>query len=175
MTEQELARTEITSPLVDQRDLRSPQAVGTIVRWVQANKAHLFIHQPSILSGVDMLTVAASTRPEPVTTLGPPDREPGEGAPRREPLPQISERCIRRGSTPRMSRRRPPYIELRRPVYIGCEGASEVSYAGFLQDLIRDQLAELGQMPADRRPWPRPCGPRWRQTGHISRSKSVSI
>lgn len=37
-----------------------------------------------------------------------------------------------------MSRRRPPYIELRRPVYIGCEGASEVGYAGFLQDLIRD-------------------------------------
>lgn len=37
-----------------------------------------------------------------------------------------------------MSRRRPPYIELRRPVYIGCEGASEVGYTGFLQDLIRD-------------------------------------
>ena len=37
-----------------------------------------------------------------------------------------------------MSRRRPPYIELRRPVYIGCEGASEVGYAGFLQDLLRD-------------------------------------
>lgn len=33
-------------------------------------------------------------------------------------------------------RRRPPYIEQRRPVYIGCEGASEVSYAGFLQDLL---------------------------------------
>lgn len=32
-----------------------------------------------------------------------------------------------------MSRRRPPFIPLRRPVYIGCEGASEVSYAGFLQ------------------------------------------
>ncbi len=37
-----------------------------------------------------------------------------------------------------MSRRRPPYIELRRPVYIGCEGASEVGYAGFLQDLNRE-------------------------------------
>jgi hypothetical protein len=37
-----------------------------------------------------------------------------------------------------MNRRRRPYIELRRPVYIGCEGASEVSYAGFLQDLVRD-------------------------------------
>jgi hypothetical protein len=35
--------------------------------------------------------------------------------------------------------RRAPYIPLRRPVYIGCEGASEVSYAGFLQDLIRDE------------------------------------
>lgn len=34
--------------------------------------------------------------------------------------------------------RRPPNIPLRRPVYIGCEGASEVSYAGFLQDLIRN-------------------------------------
>jgi len=40
-----------------------------------------------------------------------------------------------------MSRRRAPFIPLRRPVYIGCEGASEVGYAGFLQDLIRD--AEL--------------------------------
>lgn len=37
-----------------------------------------------------------------------------------------------------MSRRRPPYIEQRRPIYVGCEGASEVGYAGFLQDLIRD-------------------------------------
>jgi hypothetical protein len=37
-----------------------------------------------------------------------------------------------------MSRRRPPFIPLRRPVYIGCEGASEVGYAGFLQDLLRD-------------------------------------
>lgn len=37
-----------------------------------------------------------------------------------------------------MTRRRPPHIPLRRPVYVGCEGASEVSYAGFLQDLIRD-------------------------------------
>ena len=36
-----------------------------------------------------------------------------------------------------MTRRRPPHIPQRRPVYIGCEGASEVSYAGFLQDLIR--------------------------------------
>jgi hypothetical protein len=34
--------------------------------------------------------------------------------------------------------RRPSYIPLRRPVYIGCEGASEVSYAGLLQDLLRD-------------------------------------
>lgn len=40
-----------------------------------------------------------------------------------------------------MSRRRPPHIPQRRPVYIGCEGASEVSYAGFLQDLLR--VAEL--------------------------------
>ncbi|KGD92087.1 hypothetical protein [Rhizobium sp. YS-1r] len=37
-----------------------------------------------------------------------------------------------------MRRRRPPYITLRRPVYIGCEGQSEVGYAGLLQDLIRD-------------------------------------
>ena len=34
--------------------------------------------------------------------------------------------------------RRPSYIPLRRLVYIGCEGASEVSYAGLLQDLLRD-------------------------------------
>lgn len=34
--------------------------------------------------------------------------------------------------------RRPPHIPLRRPVYIGCEGASEVGYAGLLQDLIRE-------------------------------------
>lgn len=37
-----------------------------------------------------------------------------------------------------MSRRRPPFIEQRRPVYVGCEGASEAGYAGLLQDLIRD-------------------------------------
>jgi hypothetical protein len=34
--------------------------------------------------------------------------------------------------------RRVPYIPLRRPVFIGCEGASEASYAAFLQDLISD-------------------------------------
>ena len=33
--------------------------------------------------------------------------------------------------------RRPSYIPLRRPVFIGCEGASEVSYAGLMQDLLR--------------------------------------
>lgn len=37
-----------------------------------------------------------------------------------------------------MTRRRPPYIELRRPIYVGCEGTSEVGYAGFLQDLLRE-------------------------------------
>ena len=37
-----------------------------------------------------------------------------------------------------MTRRRPPYIPQRRPVYIGCEGASEVAYAGLLQDMLRD-------------------------------------
>ena len=37
-----------------------------------------------------------------------------------------------------MTRRRPPHIPQRRPVYIGCEGASEASYAGLLQDMLRD-------------------------------------
>jgi hypothetical protein len=37
-----------------------------------------------------------------------------------------------------MTRRRPPHIRQRRPVYVGCEGASEVSYASFLQDLIHE-------------------------------------
>lgn len=35
-----------------------------------------------------------------------------------------------------MIRRRPPNIPQRRPVYIGCEGASEAGYARFLQDLL---------------------------------------
>jgi len=37
-----------------------------------------------------------------------------------------------------MTRRRPPHILQRRPVYIGCEGASEASYAGLLQDMLRN-------------------------------------
>lgn len=37
-----------------------------------------------------------------------------------------------------MNRRRPSFIPQRRPVYIGCEGASEASYAGLLQDMLRD-------------------------------------
>ncbi len=52
--------------------------------------------------------------------------------------------------------RRAPHIPLRRPVYIGCEGASEVGYAGFLQDLIRDanlpihlMIEELGPGAGD--------------------------
>lgn len=36
-----------------------------------------------------------------------------------------------------MTRRRPPHIPQRRPVYIGCEGASEASYANLLQDMLR--------------------------------------
>lgn len=34
-------------------------------------------------------------------------------------------------------RRRRSHIQQRRPVYIGCEGASEAAYAAFLQDLLR--------------------------------------
>lgn len=34
--------------------------------------------------------------------------------------------------------RRPPFIPQKRPVYIGCEGASEASYAGLLQDMLRE-------------------------------------
>ena len=37
-----------------------------------------------------------------------------------------------------MTLRRPPHIPQRRPVYIGCEGASEASYAGLPQDMLRD-------------------------------------
>lgn len=37
-----------------------------------------------------------------------------------------------------MTRRRSPSIPQRKPVYIGCEGESEISYAGFLQDLIHE-------------------------------------
>ena len=55
-----------------------------------------------------------------------------------------------------MSRRRAPHIELRRPIYVGCEGASEVGYAGLLQDLIRDaklpvhlHIEELGPGAGD--------------------------
>jgi hypothetical protein len=35
-----------------------------------------------------------------------------------------------------MTRRRPPHIPVRRQIYIGCEGASEVGYAAILQDLV---------------------------------------
>jgi hypothetical protein len=38
-----------------------------------------------------------------------------------------------------MTRRRPPSIPERRPVFIGCEGESEVAYAGLLQDLLREE------------------------------------
>ncbi len=37
-----------------------------------------------------------------------------------------------------MTRRRPPYIPQKLPIFIGCEGASEVGYARFLLGLIRD-------------------------------------
>lgn len=54
-----------------------------------------------------------------------------------------------------MSRRR-AHIPTRRPVYVGCEGASEVGYASFLQDLIREanlpvhlQIDELGPGTGD--------------------------
>lgn len=37
-----------------------------------------------------------------------------------------------------MTRRRAPHVQLKQPIYIGCEGASEVGYAALLQDLIND-------------------------------------
>jgi hypothetical protein len=37
-----------------------------------------------------------------------------------------------------MRRRPPPSIPERRPVFIGCEGESEVAYAGLLQDMLRE-------------------------------------
>ena len=37
-----------------------------------------------------------------------------------------------------MKRRRTPSIPERRPVFIGCEGESEVAYAGLLQDMLRE-------------------------------------
>jgi hypothetical protein len=37
-----------------------------------------------------------------------------------------------------MTGRRPSHIPQRRLVYIGCEGVSEVNYAGFLQDLLEE-------------------------------------
>ena len=37
-----------------------------------------------------------------------------------------------------MTGRRTPHIPQRRPVYVGCEGTSEVGYAGLLQDMLRD-------------------------------------
>lgn len=52
--------------------------------------------------------------------------------------------------------RRPPFIALRRPVYIGCEGKSEAEYASFLRDLARDanlpvhmRIDELGPGTGD--------------------------
>lgn len=38
-----------------------------------------------------------------------------------------------------MMRRRPPSIPERRPVFIGCEGESEVAYAGLLQGMLREE------------------------------------
>lgn len=37
-----------------------------------------------------------------------------------------------------MTRRPPPSIPERRPVFIGCEGESEVAYATLLQDMLRE-------------------------------------
>lgn len=53
--------------------------------------------------------------------------------------------------------RRPPFIPQKRPVYIGCEGASEASYAGLLQDMLREanQAVHLGRV--DKVPAPETC------------------
>ena len=37
-----------------------------------------------------------------------------------------------------MSRRRSPLLPQRRPIFVGCEGQSEVGYVGLLQKLLRD-------------------------------------
>src|SRR5258706_3575822 len=61
-----------------------------------------------------------------------------EGAPRRQPLPKVPERSLWWSAANRMTTRR-PFIPPRRPVFIGCEGESEVGYVGLLQDLLHAQ------------------------------------
>ena len=59
-----------------------------------------------------------------------------------------------------MTRRRAPHIPLRKPIYVGCEGASEAGYAALLQDMANaagrhvhlhvDQLGPGAGDPLDR-------------------------
>ena len=55
-----------------------------------------------------------------------------------------------------MTRRHRPSIPERRPVFVGCEGDSEVAYAGLLQDMLREAglhvhlvVSNLGQGAGD--------------------------
>jgi hypothetical protein len=49
MPKRQLARAKIVSALVDQGNLRSPQAVRSIERWVEADQRN-----PAIESGIDL-------------------------------------------------------------------------------------------------------------------------
>jgi hypothetical protein len=77
VTEQELARTKVAGPLIDQRGFRSPQAAHPAIRWIQRDKARPLGRQLSILSACDMRAVVASTGPKPVVSLSPSDRKSG--------------------------------------------------------------------------------------------------
>lgn len=51
MTQQELARSQIASALVDQRDLGPPQAMGAVESGIQPNQRDPIIEEAPILSG----------------------------------------------------------------------------------------------------------------------------
>lgn len=80
MSEQALAGAQISGPLVEDRDLGSPQAVGAVIRWVEADQTPPLVDETPLLPRSDVLSAMARAWPEPVTALCSPDREPrGEG------------------------------------------------------------------------------------------------
>lgn len=79
MSEKKLASAQIAGALVDQRDLRSAEAVRSVERWVQSDQSHSVVQKAAILTRCDVIAMPATAREEPTllprASLSEPRRE----------------------------------------------------------------------------------------------------
>jgi hypothetical protein len=74
--QQQLTRTEIAGALIDHRDLGPAQAVGAVVRGIEADHRDPVVNETRVLPGCQMSVRIAAARKQPITVASDPDMHP---------------------------------------------------------------------------------------------------